>query len=238
MAVGSCIFIVLVTFLFGSCLGQLKPGCKIETLRACGDDYVPYGKHPKLRGLAKSFDEKCANDKEQIACTLKFINECVDPLPQAVSLLAINALDEVIEATCVVGSEAHKNFLNAVGCMDSVGDKLHKCIATYASVLERAVVKAPAKEVVHYACCHYHDMYDCLSSALAPCEDVGAKKIMFGVIEPVFGETLSLVCGQYTKGSQSCKQLAALPQLGAKDRRISHFIELLIELAETIGKKH
>lgn len=237
MAVGSCIFILLVILLFGSCLGQLKPGCKVETLRACSDDYVPYGKHPILHGLGEDFAEKCMKDTEQIACTLKFVNECVDRLPKGVALLAINALDEAIEATCDVGSEAHKNFLNAVGCMNSVGDKLHKCIASYASVLERAAVKAPAKEVAHYACCHYHDMYDCLSSALAPCEDVGAKKIMFDVIEPVFGGTLSLVCGQYTKGSEGCKQLAALPQLGAKDRRISHFIELLIELAETIGKK-
>lgn len=231
------LLLVFVTSLSGTSQGALKPGCKIETLRACGDDFIPYSKHPHLHDFGKEFSDGCAKDKVQLPCTVNFINECVDGLPRAVALVAVKALEENIEATCIVGSETHKNYEKAIGCMNSVGDKVHKCISGYQGTLERAVVKAPKKEVVPYACCHYDDMADCLSTALAPCEEVGGKKIIFDVLEEAFGETLTLVCGSYTKGSESCKQLPALPRLSAKDRRIPNFVELLIELARIIGKK-
>lgn len=240
MAARRALFLVFVTLLSGTCQGelQLKPGCKVETLRACGDDFIPYNKHPHLHDFGKEFSDGCAKDRVQIPCTLNFINECVEGLPRAVALVAVKALEESIEATCIVGSEAHKNYEKAIGCMNSAGDKLHKCVGGYRSALERAVVKTSKKEVVHYACCRYDDMLDCLSSALAPCEDVGGKKIIYDVLDQAFGETLGLVCGSYTKNSEGCKKLPALPRLSANDRRIPNLVELLIELAGIIGKKN
>ncbi|KAH7941868.1 hypothetical protein HPB49_018175 [Dermacentor silvarum] len=82
-----------------------------------------------------------------------------------------------------------------------------------------------------------YDSLDCTSDALASCETVGSKDFMIGVIEQMFGETLTLICGRYTKGSEGCRTLPQLPELGAKDRRIGNLVELLLEAAGSIGRK-
>lgn len=231
--------LVLVTVpLLGKCELRLNAGCKIETLRACGDDYVPYKKGPHLHESGQEFDEGCKKDKTQIPCTLKFINDCTDGLPKAASLVAIKALEENIEAVCNVGSDPYKNYQRGIKCMNSHGDKLHKCVKNFLTILERAIVKAPAKDVIHYTCCSYHDTVDCLSNSLTPCESVGSKDFMVRVVEEMFGETLNLVCGSYTKGSPNCKSLPQLPRLGAKDRRVNNIVELLLEAAGTLGRKN
>ncbi|XP_077538181.1 uncharacterized protein LOC144150207 isoform X2 [Haemaphysalis longicornis] len=194
--------------------------------------------HPIATARDRSKGVSTMKDKKQIPCTLKFIRECVIGLPQAAALVAVKALEESIEATCVIGSDAHKKYEKAIGCMNSVGDKLHKCVNGYQTALERAVLKTPPKEVIHYACCHYHDMLGCLATALAPCEKVGAKEIMIGVVEQVFGETLNLVCGRYTKGSEGCRTLPKLPQLSRNDKKIPNFVELMLQVSSTIGRKN
>ncbi|KAH7942363.1 hypothetical protein HPB49_023453 [Dermacentor silvarum] len=78
----------------------------------------------------------------------------------------------------------------------------------------------------------------CVSKALTPCDSVGSKDLMLRVIDEIFGETLNLVCGHYSKGSNACKVLAPLPKLGPKDRRIANYIELILETSSTIGHKH
>lgn len=81
-------------------------------------------------------------------------------------------------------------------------------------------------------------MEDCLGKALTQCERVGAKKLTIGLLEHVFGETLSLVCDDYTRGSHACKSQPKLPELGPTDRKVENYIELLIEAANTIGRKN
>ncbi|XP_050037831.1 uncharacterized protein [Dermacentor andersoni] len=224
--------------LLGRCELKLNAGCKVETLRACGDDYVPYKKGPHLHESGQEFDEGCKKDRTQIPCTLKFINECTDGLPKASALVAIKALEENVEAICNVGSDPYKNYQKGIKCMNSQGGKLHKCIKDFVSTMERAIVKAPAKDVIHYTCCSYHDTVECLSKSLTPCESVGSKDFIIRVVEEMFGETLNLVCGRYTKGSENCKSLPQLPRLGAKDRRVSNIVEILLEAAGTLGRKH
>ncbi|KAH6925060.1 hypothetical protein HPB50_000220 [Hyalomma asiaticum] len=150
----------------------------------------------------------------------------------------MKALEENIEAICIVGSDPYKDYQRGIKCMNSHGGEIHKCVKGFHNTLERAILKGPAQETIHYTCCSYHDAVDCIANALTPCESVGSKDFMIGVIEQMFGETLNLVCGRYTKGSQNCRSLPQLPQLGAKDRRIGNLVELLLEAASTLGRKN
>ncbi|XP_077522119.1 uncharacterized protein LOC144133132 [Amblyomma americanum] len=122
--------------------------------------------------------------------------------------------------------------------MNSVGDKLHKCVKSFHDVLERAVVKGARKDVIPSTCCAYHVASDCISNALTPCESVGAKAFMAGVVEQMFGETLNLVCGQHKKGSNACKALPQPPRLGPNDRRIPNFVELTLGTSSSIGRRN
>ncbi|KAL1428760.1 hypothetical protein MTO96_016892 [Rhipicephalus appendiculatus] len=239
MAPGYCyrLLVLLAAPLLGTCQLQLSDGCKVETLRACGEDFIPYTKGPHLHESGTEFDEGCKRDKLQIPCTLDFINQCTEGLSKAAALVAVKALEENIEAVCNVDSDPYNEFQRGIKCMNSHGAEIHKCIKGFHDTLERAIMKGPVKETVHYTCCSYHDTLDCISNALTPCESVGSKDFMIGVIEQMFGETLNLVCGRYTKGSENCQSLPQLPQLDAKDRRIDNMVELLLEAAGTIGRK-
>ncbi|KAL1467103.1 hypothetical protein MTO96_042381, partial [Rhipicephalus appendiculatus] len=83
----------------------------------------------------------------------------------------------------------------------------------------------------------YYDMVDCLFNTLTPCKSVGSQDYMVRIVEEMFGETLTLVCGHYKKGSTQCKSLPKLPHLGAKDRRTDNIVEILLEAAGTVGRK-
>ncbi|KAH7972379.1 hypothetical protein HPB52_011542 [Rhipicephalus sanguineus] len=43
----------------GASQAYLKAGCKLETLRACGNDYTPYANGPHLHESGQEFDEGC-----------------------------------------------------------------------------------------------------------------------------------------------------------------------------------
>ncbi|XP_072145445.1 uncharacterized protein [Dermacentor andersoni] len=234
---GSSLLIFLAAPMLGTCQLKLNGGCKVETLRACGEDYIPYTKSPRLHESGDEFDEGCKRDKLQIPCTLKFITDCTEGLSRAAALVAVEALEENVEAICNVGSDPYKEYQRGIKCMNGHGEKIHKCFKGFQSRLERAIVKGPGNEVIHYACCSHHETIDCVSNALASCESVGSKDFMLGVIEQMFGETLDLVCGSYTKGSAGCRALPKLPELGNKDRRIGNLIELLLEAAGRVGSK-
>ncbi|XP_049526793.1 uncharacterized protein LOC119458947 [Dermacentor silvarum] len=234
---GYCFLILLVTPLLGTCQLRLNAGCKVETLRACGQDYIPYVTSPHLHESGNEFDEGCKLHKVQISCNLKFINNCTEGISRAAALVAVQALEENTEAICNVGSDPYTEYQRDVKCLNAHGEKIHKCFKGFHNHLERAIVKGPANEVIHYACCSNYDTLDCIGDALASCETVGSKDFMFGVIEQMFGETLTLVCGKYTKGSEGCRALPELPELGAKDRRIVNTVELLLEIAGSIRRK-
>ncbi|KAH7972374.1 hypothetical protein HPB52_011537 [Rhipicephalus sanguineus] len=128
-------------------------------------------------------------------------------------------------------------FHNAVKCLNSVGTKLHKCMGTLSNTLQRGTSKAPPKEVIHYACCGYHDALQCVEDSVSSCDTDDGKEFMTGSMESIFGETLSLVCGQYSRGSTACKQLPVLPELAPDETKITNVIELAMRVASSLGKK-
>ncbi|KAH7942361.1 hypothetical protein HPB49_023451 [Dermacentor silvarum] len=231
------LFLLLPATLLGTCKAHLKSGCKIETLRNCGEDYVPYLKTQRMSDTPQQLAKECAKYKRQIACALHFHHDCTRGRSQAAALATIAALGENMEAVCTPGSGPNKDYLRGVKCMNYVGDKLHTCFANLKSAVQRAVFKAPAKEALHYTCCAYHDVTECISQTLAPCHRVGATEFLVGIMERVVGTALRPACATHTKGSDACKALKPLAQLGAKDFVVDSLIELLAEAGSTIGRR-
>ncbi|XP_037576797.2 uncharacterized protein LOC119459021 [Dermacentor silvarum] len=128
-------------------------------------------------------------------------------------------------------------YQKAVGCITYVGVKINACMNGIRSGLQKAVVKAPNQDILHYACCSYGDLVDCLEPALTPCEEAGGKEFTLKWMDLVFGEALNLVCGNYKRGSEACKTLPKLPALGPKDRKLEGYIELIIETATAFGRR-
>ncbi|KAH7972377.1 hypothetical protein HPB52_011540 [Rhipicephalus sanguineus] len=72
-------FTLLVLFavpLLGKCELSLKPGCKVETLRACGDDFIPYKKGPHLHESGQEFDEGCNSYSQTVDCLYNALAPC------------------------------------------------------------------------------------------------------------------------------------------------------------------
>lgn len=234
---GIVFFLVLASFL-GASQAQLKAGCKIETLRACGDDFIVFGKRMHLDEPGQKFTEACALHKKQIACAIKFVDECLQHVPKTAGVVMSNAVKATIEGTCTEGTEQNKDYQASVKCLNSFGGKIHTCVRDFQASCERAILKAPKNEVIHHACCAYHDGYDCIAKTLAPCDSVGGKDFLLSIIENVFGNALDLLCGSHTKGSAECNALPKLPALRPKDRRITNFVEVLTEIAASIQRKN
>ncbi|KAL1442765.1 hypothetical protein MTO96_030645 [Rhipicephalus appendiculatus] len=104
-------------------------------------------------------------------------------------------------------------------------------------LMERAVVKAPVKDVIHQGCCIYNDLVGCWSKTLAPCERVRAKEFALGILDDIFGEVVHLVCGRYLKSTDACNELPPLPQMEEGDERVGTYIELVMEAAATYGRR-
>ncbi|KAH6925057.1 hypothetical protein HPB50_000217 [Hyalomma asiaticum] len=216
---------------------HLKSGCKIETLRTCGEEYVPYLKTQRMPETPEQLAKDCTKFKRQIACALHFHHDCTRGRSQGAALATVAALGENMEAVCTPGSGANTAYLAGVKCMNFVGDKLHSCFTNLKSAVQQAVFKAPAKEAIHYTCCAYHDVTECISKALAPCHRVGSKDFLLGIMERVVGTGLRAACAVHTEGSDACKALKPLQQLGVKDVPVDSLIELLAEAASTIGRR-
>uniref|UniRef100_A0A023GB79 Putative secreted protein n=1 Tax=Amblyomma triste TaxID=251400 RepID=A0A023GB79_AMBTT len=231
LPIGASGLVFLVAALTGGCWAQLKPGCKVETLRACGDDYVPYGNRPHLPASGKEFEDECTKQKRQIACSVEFINDCLSGLSKTAGVLAVRSLQGIVDDICTDGSQSHKEYQKVVPCMNAAGSKLNACFQGLKSGMQKAVAKAPPNEVVPHTCCAYGEMVDCVGRALDTCE--GGKEFLLRIFDRAFGKVLGLVCGQHTRGSEACKALPKLPSLGPKDRKIDNYLELLAEAAAT-----
>ncbi|XP_054928940.2 arylsulfatase I-like [Dermacentor andersoni] len=91
----------------GLCHAQLKDGCKKGTLRACGEDYIPYAKTSHLEYSGSLFEKQCKTFKEQIACSIQFCKNCLDGLSKAATLLPLEALEDNIDVICINGSKQY-----------------------------------------------------------------------------------------------------------------------------------
>ncbi|KAL1419544.1 hypothetical protein MTO96_025287 [Rhipicephalus appendiculatus] len=232
--------VLLAASLIGTCRAQLKDGCKIETLRACGDDFVPYGKKTELLSSGEAFEKRCGKLQEELTCSSKFINTCMDGLAKVASTVAVAAFEEDVESICSVGSERHEGYVKAVGCMNSVGKKLNSCWkdiprnSAKGSCEGTRQGRSPLPVLVTYTTI----CTTAPTSNLKPCESTGGKDFALDLLQRVFGDAVGLVCGKHKKGSDACRALPKLPALGANDRKVENYVELLVEAVSTIGVKN
>ncbi|KAH7971915.1 hypothetical protein HPB52_003708 [Rhipicephalus sanguineus] len=221
-----------------TCRAQLKAGCKLETLRACGDDFVPYAKKTHLYSSGDEFKKACELVPLGSPLSRTLIRPIVYGVPPVAAQDGFHYIPLWWPVWCRPGARAQISFGKAVGCMNSVGTKLNSCWRTFRAAVQKAVIKAQANKVVFYTCCSYHDLTSCADQSLTPCESGGGKRFALDSLLGVFGESLNLACGDYTAGSQACRALPKLPDLGANDRRIENYIELLAETAIALGHKN
>ncbi|KAH7940628.1 hypothetical protein HPB49_002659 [Dermacentor silvarum] len=209
----------------------------METLRMCGDDYVPFGNRVSYPDSGQPFKDKCEIELRQIKCSLKFADECLKGVPKTAAFITLNAAEDYTGAACTVGTETNEEFRKVIGCVNSVGTQVNACMRSLKRDLQRSIVKAPTKDVIYHTCCSYGDAEGCIHQALTPCNGVGADEYVSRLLSDVLGGTLELVCGNYTVNSDACKARPKLPQLGPDDRTSENFVELIIGAANTIGRK-
>ncbi|XP_077523486.1 uncharacterized protein LOC144134447 [Amblyomma americanum] len=229
-----CIFIAC---LLGVCWAQLKPGCSISQLHACGEDYLVYSNSTRLPEPHEAqFQTNCELFSKQIACTLQFAEKCLNNVPRAVALVAMEAAGDDFEAACTEGTDRYDTYKDSIKCMNEAGTKMNKCFGLLREGLGDSV-EAPAGRTIHYACCSYHNSLECVESSLeGVCgSSSSAKEYVTNVMERIFGQVLSLVCGPYTRGSADCHALPKLPpQQGPKK---TNLIELVIEISNSFRNK-
>ncbi|KAL1419552.1 hypothetical protein MTO96_025293 [Rhipicephalus appendiculatus] len=226
VAVGIALVAVSI---IGVCHAKLKDGCKLERLRACGDDYLPFGKRSRIATSGEPFVKQCRTYKEQILCSRNFVNDCLDDVFKDAAILALDSYKESIDEICTTGSRLYKGTCQAKlkdGC------KLETLVACGEDYFpfRKGTHLATSGEPFVKQCASYGGLLDCAEPALTPCEKVGGKEFMINLVDKVLGEVLAPLCKNYKRGSQSCKALPTLPALGPHDRKFRSFIELIIEV--------
>lgn len=230
----SAVYILLVCLL-GTCQAQLKPGCTISQLHACGEDYLVYSNSTWLPEPHEAqFKTNCELFAKQIDCTLKFAESCLQNVPRAVAVVAMEAAGDDFESACTEGNERYELYKNSIKCMNQAGMNLNRCFGLLRTGLSESV-EAPTGRTIHYACCSYHKSLECTERSFDVCEpDSPAMEYVTSVMERIFGQVLSLVCGSYTRGSADCD---ALPKLPPSPSPKTNLIELVIEITKSLGPK-
>ncbi|KAL3205796.1 hypothetical protein MRX96_040614 [Rhipicephalus microplus] len=216
-----------------------KPGCTREQLTACGSDYLVYSNVTTLPEGGKEFEEYCVVLQMQITCTQEFAKHCLDGVPRAAVIIALQAMEEEYDAICTEGTEQYENYQKSIACLNKAGKDINLCHAKMRDTMEIGIVAAPRGQTIGYPCCGYHATQDCFGNALENCSGTPAKEFMSSVLEKVFGEPLSLVCGQYTRDSEACRTLPKLATpADSKDFGKKGFIELAIDHAAAVFNRH
>lgn len=203
---------LLICFLV-ACQAQENQNCGIQRLRACGTDFVAYSNTTSLPEDADGLKEKCELFTSQVACSLKYIDDCLQGTTRGTLLVSLKAAEEDIEAICTNGTDHRRRYFESVVCMNRNGNALNSCIRDLAVNLQKALDSAPRDKAIHYACCFYGTATECAESALSDCgASSPAKEFLVGLWEHVMGEVLSLFCGTHTRGSPSCAVIPKLPE--------------------------
>uniref|UniRef100_A0A023GB98 Putative secreted protein n=1 Tax=Amblyomma triste TaxID=251400 RepID=A0A023GB98_AMBTT len=229
-----CIF---VTCLLGVSRAQLKPGCSVSQLHACGEDYLVYSNTTRQpEPDEEQFQINCELYSKQIACTVQFAEKCLENVPRAVALVAMEAAGEDFEAACTEGTDRYDLYKDSIKCLNNAGVQLNSCFGLLRGGLAESV-GAPQGRTIHYACCAYHSSLECVESSLdSVCGSSStAKDYVTNVMERIFGQVLSLVCGPYTKGSADCDALPKLPPQSSAKK--TNLIELVIEITNSFRNK-
>ncbi|XP_075721598.1 uncharacterized protein LOC142764946 isoform X1 [Rhipicephalus microplus] len=229
-----CVFISC--FLVGVCRAQLRPGCKIAQLHACGEDYLVYSNTTYLpEPQEEQFQANCELYRKQIACTIEFSESCLQNVPRAVALVAMEAAGDDFEAACTEGNERFDMYKDSIKCMNSAGVGLNKCFGVLRDGLGESI-DAPGGRTINYACCAYYNSLECTERVLDACDSNSpAKEYVTNVMERIFGQVLSLVCGPYTRGSADCHALPKLPPTPGPKK--TNLIELAIEISDSFRSK-
>ncbi|KAH9375503.1 hypothetical protein HPB48_015365 [Haemaphysalis longicornis] len=80
----------------------------------------------------------------------------------------------------------------------------------------------------------YYALLGCYSNALVNCDGTQSHQLVATLVENVFGQTLGLVCGVYTRGSPSCEALPALDRVDPSELVTDSFILPLVTLANRL----
>lgn len=205
--------VALLSSFFVACHAQESRNCGIERLRACGTDFVVYSNTTSIPEDADGLREKCELFTSQVACSLKYVDDCLQGTTRGTLLVTLRAAEEDIEAICTNGTDYRRRYFESVPCMNRKGDALHSCIRNLNLNMQKALDSAPRNKAIHYACCFYGTATDCAESALSDCGPSSpAKEFLIGLWEHVMGDVLSLFCGTHTRGSASCAVLPELPE--------------------------
>lgn len=235
-------FLIFTTLIFCCVFCEeltLKPGCTREMLTACGSDFLVYNNVTSLPEDGKEFEENCVFLQMQISCSLEFAKTCLDGIPRVAITIGLQAMEEEYEAICTEGTEQNENYRKSIACMNKAGKGLNQCQAKMRDNMEIGAVAAPRGKNIAYACCAYHANQDCFDKVLEDCSGTPAQDFMKAIMDKVFGEPLSLICGQYSRDSDACY---TLPQLAAptdsKDFGKKGLIELAIDHAGAVFNRH
>ncbi|XP_075721632.1 uncharacterized protein LOC119167303 [Rhipicephalus microplus] len=226
--------ILFATSMIGASHAKLKDGCTLEKLRACGDDYLPFGKRSQIATSGAPFVKQCRTYKEQISCSRNFVNDCLIDVFKDAAILALDSYKASIDEICTPGSKLYNAYHKSVGCLNSAGTKIHGCVNDFFGHKLKAISKAPREGFFAYFCCSYGGLFDCLEPALKSCEKVGGRDFTVSLVEKVFGDALTPLCGSHEGGSELCKSLPNLPALDPLDQSFKHYVELIIEAVDTL----
>lgn len=228
---------LLCAALCGTTLGSpLKEtaDCSVSILDGCGRAFIPYADTTRMAETEQELKEQCALHFKQLRCARNFTTMCATGLPRVAAVLALDAADENIEAVCTPRTELHTMYNSAIRCLNKVGVKMNGCIRDLVIDLNTAVARAPVESQVAYGCCYYYDLLGCYNDALTGCTGTDANRLVATLAENVFGQTLGLVCGIYTKGSPACLTLEPLKRLDLSELDTENFIVPLVTIAGTL----
>ncbi|CAN7983102.1 unnamed protein product, partial [Ixodes hexagonus] len=149
-------------------------------------------------------------EEKDLQCVTDYAKKCLEGIPRGMVQLVVDGSTTVGLEKCTVGNPGHTRYLKYAKCLNTAGDKIHRCMKRLTGILEASAEHQETKHKIGLACCSFSGYRQCILDAVkTSCDDAHVDYAQ-DLIQTYAGELLDTVCINYKPGSEGCRRLPSL----------------------------
>ncbi|XP_042144708.1 uncharacterized protein LOC121834873 [Ixodes scapularis] len=193
---------------------RVKKGCERDLLDRCSVSLFFFTGSARIPGSAQELANTCEEEQKDRQCVTDYTQTCLEGIPRGMVQLVLDGSSTVGREKCTVGSPGHTRYMKHAECLNTAGDKIHRCMKRLTGILEASAEHHERKHKIGLACCSFGGYRQCIVDAVKGSCDDSHVAYAHELIETYAGVLLDTVCINYKAEDESCR---GLPTLLPKD---------------------
>ncbi|XP_029838351.2 uncharacterized protein LOC8041216 [Ixodes scapularis] len=222
---------LLLAGLLGPVRAAPKAGCDVLQVDGCAADVFLFAAKDSAPKDAAELESYCKVQKASEECSRNYVKKCTESVVQGIATIFLDDIKDEIDTRCDPTQDYHKEYLKHVGCMNSVGPGIHKCMRDLVVALDVAA-QLPVKQRIGGACCKFDGFENCVTQLVQSKCTGESTTFAKGLLNKYAGELLGTVCGAF-KGNDKCAAINYGSAVG--DASLKSILAPLIKVSDALG---